>query len=66
MQQQEIEAQKDLVNKQRKDTTKLHVDSYVHKTQQRDLERKAEMEKYHNPHLKRLVSKTARHVTGQR
>ena len=59
LQQREIEAQKDLVNKQVEDTTKLHVNSYVHKTQQRDLERKAEMDKYSNPHLKRLVSKTA-------
>ena len=58
-QQREIEAQKDLVEKQREDTTKLHVDSYVHKTHQRELEMKAEMEKYSNPHIKRLVSKTA-------
>ena len=52
-QQIEIEAQKDLVEKQREDTTKLHVNLYVHKTQQRELEMKAEMEKYTNPHIKR-------------
>ena len=52
-QQIEIEAQKDLVEKQREDTTKLHVNSYVHKTQQQELEMKAEMEKYTNPHIKR-------------
>ena len=49
----EIEAQKVLVEKQREDTTRLHVNSYVHKTQQRELEMKAEMEKYTNPHIKR-------------
>ena len=53
VQQREIEAQKDLVAKQMEDTTKLHVDSYVHKTHQRELEMKAEMEKYSNPHIKR-------------
>ena len=53
VQQREIEAQKDLVARQREDTTKLHVDSYVHKTHQRELEMKAEMEKYSNPHIKR-------------
>ena len=52
-QQIEIDAQKDVVEKQREDTTKLHVHSYIHKTQQRELERKAEMDKYANPHLKR-------------
>ena len=52
-QQIEIDAQKDAVGKQREDTTKLHVNSYIHKTQQRELERKAEMDKYANPHLKR-------------
>ena len=52
-QQRKIEAQKDLVEKQREDTTKLHVNSYVHKTHQREMEMKAEMEKYSNPHIKR-------------
>ena len=52
-QQREIEAQKDLAEKQREDTTKLHVNSYVHKTHQREMEMKAEMEKYSNPHIKR-------------
>ena len=53
MQQREIEAQKDLVEKQREDTTKLHVDNYVHKAHQREMEMKAEMDKYSNPHIKR-------------
>ena len=53
VQQREIEAQKDLVEKQREDTTKLHVNSYVHKTHQREMEMKVEMEKYSNPHIKR-------------
>ena len=52
-QQREIEAQKDLAEKQREDTTKLHVNSYVRKTHQRELEMKAEMEKFSNPHIKR-------------
>ena len=39
--------------KQVEDTTKLHVDSYVQKAHQRDMEKKAEMAKYHNPHIKR-------------
>ena len=39
--------------KQVEDTTKLHVDSYVQKTHQRDLEMKAEIAKCHNPHIKR-------------
>ena len=33
VQQCEIEAQKDLLEKQREDTTKLHVDSYVHEAE---------------------------------
>ena len=53
VQQCKIETQKDLVEKQREDTTKLHVNLYVHKTHQRELEMKAEMEKYSNPHIKR-------------
>ena len=53
VQQIKIEAQKELVEKQREDTTKLHVNSYIHKTQQRELEMKAEMEKYSNRHIKR-------------
>ena len=52
-QQIEIDAQKDAVGKQREDTTKLHFHSYIHKTQQRELERKAEMDEYANLHLKR-------------
>ena len=48
-QQIEIEAQKDVVEKQREDTTRLHVNSYIHKTQQRELEMKAEMDKYADP-----------------
>ena len=53
VQQIKIEAQKELVEKQREDTTKLHVNSYIHKTQQRELEMKAELEKYSNRHIKR-------------
>ena len=41
------------MEKQREDTTKLHVDSYVHKTHQREMEMKAKMEKYSKPHIKR-------------
>ena len=52
-QQKEIEAQKELVGKQVEDTTKLHVGSYVQKTHQRGIEKKAEMAKYRNPHIKR-------------
>jgi hypothetical protein len=52
-QQKEIEAQKELVCKQEEDTTKLHVGSFVQKTHQRDIEKKAEMAKYQNPHTKR-------------
>ena len=51
-QQLEMDAQKDMVAKQREDTTKLHVNSYVHKTHQREMEI-AEMEKYSNPNIKR-------------
>ena len=39
--------------KQVEDTTKLHVGSFVQKNLQRDIEKKAEMAKYHNPHIKR-------------
>ena len=52
-QQRKIEAQKDLPEIQREDTTKLHMNSYVHKTHQSEMEMKAEMEKYSNPHIKR-------------
>ena len=52
-QQREIDAQKELVAKQVEDTTKLHVGSFIQKTHQRDVEKKAEMGKYHNPHIKR-------------
>ena len=52
-QQREIDAQRELVSKQVEDTTKLHVGSFIHKTHQRDIEKKAEMAKYHNPHIKR-------------
>ena len=52
-QQKEIDAQKELVAKQVEDTTKLHVGHYVQKTHQRDVEKKAEMAKFYNPHIKR-------------
>ena len=52
-QQKEIETQKELVYRQVEDTTKLHVGSFIQKTHQRDIEKKAEMAKYHNPHIKR-------------
>ena len=47
------EAQRELVSKQVEDTTKLHVGSFIQKAHQRDIEKKAEMAKYHNPHIKR-------------
>ena len=53
MQQREIEAQRALVAKQVEDTTKLHVGSFIQKTHQREVEKKAEVAKYHNPHIKR-------------
>ena len=53
MQQKEINAQKELVAKQVEDTTRLHVGSFIQKTHQRDIEKKAKMAKYHNPHIKR-------------
>jgi hypothetical protein len=52
-QQKEIETQKELVYRQVEDTTKLHVGSFIQKTHQRDIKKKAEMAKYHNPHIKR-------------
>ena len=52
-QQKEIETQKELVCKQVEDTTKLHVGSFIQKNHQREIEKKAEMAKYHNPHIKR-------------
>jgi hypothetical protein len=41
------------VCRQVEDTAKLHVGSFVQKNLQRDIEKKAEMAKYHNPHIKR-------------
>jgi hypothetical protein len=52
-QRKEIDAQKELVSKQMEDTTKLHVDRFVQKTPQRNIEKQAEMGKYFNPHIKR-------------
>jgi hypothetical protein len=43
------------VVKQVEDTTKLHVGSFIQRNHQRDMEKKAEMAKYHNPHIKRTV-----------
>ena len=53
MQQRELEAQRALVAKQVEDTTKLHVTGFIQKTHQRDVEKKAEMDKYPNPNIKR-------------
>ena len=53
MQQRELEAQRELVAKQVEDTTKLHVGSFIQKTHQRDVEKKAEMAKYLNPNINR-------------
>ena len=39
--------------RQVEDTTKLHIGSFVQKSHQRDVEKKAEMAKYYNPHIKR-------------
>ena len=47
------EAQRELVSKQVEDTTKLHGGSFIQKAHQRDIEKKAEMAKYHNPRIKR-------------
>ena len=52
-QQKELEAQRALVAKQVADTTKLHMTGFIQKTHQREVEKKAEMAKYHNPHIKR-------------
>ena len=52
-QRKELKAQRELVAKQVKDTTKLHVTGFIQKTHQRDVEKKAEMAKYLNPNIKR-------------
>ena len=52
-QRKELKAQRELVAKQVEDTTKLHVGSFIQKTHQRDVEKKAEMAKYLNPNIKR-------------
>ena len=41
------------MSKQVEDTTKLHVDSFVQKTHQGNIEKQAEMSKYFNLHIKR-------------
>jgi hypothetical protein len=46
-------AQRELVAKQVEDTTKLHVGSFVQKTHQRDVEKKARMAKFPNANIKR-------------
>ena len=46
MQQRELEAQRALVAKQAEDTTMLHVTGFIQKTHQREVEKKAEMDKY--------------------
>ena len=52
-QQRELEAQRALVAKQVKDTTKLHVTGFIQKTHQREVEKKAEMDKYPQQGIKR-------------
>ena len=52
-QQKEIGNKKKMVVMQQRDTTKLHVNSYVQKAAQREIEKKAEMVKYSNPNIKR-------------
>ena len=53
MQQRELEAQKAMVAKQVEDTTKLHVSGFIQKTHQREVEKKAVMDKYPNQGIKR-------------
>ena len=53
MQQKELKAQRELVAKQVEYTTKLHVSGFIQMTHQRDVEKKAEMDKYPNPNIKR-------------
>ena len=52
-QRREFVAQRELVAKQVEDTTKLHVGSFVQKTHQRDVEKKARMAKFPNANIKR-------------
>ena len=52
-QRREIVAQRELVAKQVEDTTRLHVGSFVQKTHQRDVEKKARMAKFPNANIKR-------------
>ena len=52
-QRKELRAQRELVAKQVEDTTKLHVSGFIQMTHQRDVEKKAEMDKYPNPNIKR-------------
>ena len=55
-QQKEIDNQKEMVAMQQRDMTKLHVNSYVQKAAQREIEKKAEMVKYSNPNIKRCLT----------
>ena len=52
-QRKELKAQRELVAKQVEDTTKLHVSGFIQMTHQRDVEKKAAMDKYPNPNIKR-------------
>ena len=52
-QQKELEAQRALVAKQVEDTTKLHVTGFIQKTHQREVEKKAEMDKHPQQGIKR-------------
>ena len=53
MQQKELEAQKAMVAKQVEDTSKLHVAGFIQKTHQREVEKKAVMDKYPQQGIKR-------------
>ena len=53
MQQRELVAQKALVAKQVKDSSKLHVSGFIQKTHHREVEKKAAMDKYLQQGIKR-------------
>ena len=53
MQQRELVAQKAMVAKQVEDTSKLQVSGFIQKTHQREVEKKAEMDKYPQQGIKR-------------
>ena len=53
IQQRELVAQKAMVAKQVEDTSKLHVAGFIQKTHQREVEKKAVMDKYPQQGIKR-------------